>query len=280
MGRGGAGWLLGCGALSAAPTQTQPPPLPTHTHPTTGTVATGNFTLGNTGTLNLTSVTYTPTTNAADPRVAAVMLACAGFQQNGSLPAGSSLRQCTETLNFSNITFIEGGDVVFNISAAADGGVLSTQEVTIRVDNTPSLSLGLNTSKCSAPTAASRAGSTIACTQAITLTNTGRVRLAVDDILVDSTLGSHIPTCTLNAATLNLTAVNATLLPGDRLLCSFSVVTTQAAYEAGVIDFGVQATGVAAFGTNPTNAGVLGDVVRWRGWGAGGGTGRCLPPEL
>lgn len=121
-------------------------------------VATSNLTWGNSGTVNLTHVTLGTSSNVADPRVAAIIVACAGFTQNGTLPAGSSLLQCTETLNFQNVTYIEGGDVVFNITATADNGVVRSQQVTIPVSNAPALTLKLNTSKCSAPTNPNKAG--------------------------------------------------------------------------------------------------------------------------
>ena len=92
--------------------------------------------------------------NDTDPRVAAIILACNSFVLNGTLPAGSSLVQCTELLNFKNVTFIEGGDVVFNLTATADGVPQQTQQVTMRVDNTPSLTLTLNSSQCAAPASA------------------------------------------------------------------------------------------------------------------------------
>lgn len=106
-------------------------------------------------------------------------------------------------------------------------------------------------------------GSVISCSGAINLANTGSVRLVVDDVLVTSSIGVQTATCSLASATLNLTANNATLLPGQALVCSFSVVTTQSAYEAGNIVFGVEAVGVAAYGTHPDLAasGVIGGVV-------------------
>ena len=105
------------------------------------------------------------------------------------------------------------------------------------------------------------AGLGITCTNAITLTNTGRVRLVVDDILVNSTVGLQGAQCTKGGSYFNLTAMNATLLPTDQLICSFTAVPDQAAFEAGNIAFAVKAVGVAAYGTNPSIAGVLGGVV-------------------
>lgn len=115
-----------------------------------GDVATGNFTILNAGTLNLTSVTY-GVVNETDPRVAAIIVACSNFVLNGTLPAGASLLQCTEKLNFTNVTFIEPGDVVFNLTAAANGVSQQSRQVTVRVDNTPSLSMKVNSSQCTAP---------------------------------------------------------------------------------------------------------------------------------
>jgi len=122
-----------------------------------GDVATGNFTILNAGTLNLTSVTY-GVVNETDPRVAAIIIACKNFAQNGTLPAGASLLQCTEQLSFSNVTFIEPGDVVFNLTAAADGVSQQSRQVTIHVDNTPSLSMKVNSSQCTAPRRAGASG--------------------------------------------------------------------------------------------------------------------------
>lgn len=95
------------------------------------------------------------------------------------------------------------------------------------------------------------------CTDAISLANTGRVRLAIDDILLDSTVGPQPVTCKYNGAGVNLTAINATLLPSEQLVCSFNAVTDQAAFEAGHVNFSVSAVGVAAYGTHPAIAGVL-----------------------
>lgn len=125
---------------------------------TVGTNALGNFTLLNNGTVNLTNVVYSVSPDTLDPRVAAVVVVCSNLAQNGSLPAGSGIVQCTEAFNFNNITYIEGGDVVFNITAAASGLAAQSQQVTIHVDNTPSLTLALNTTKCAAPTPTNGAG--------------------------------------------------------------------------------------------------------------------------
>lgn len=123
----------------------------------TGDIAKGNFTILNAGTLNLTHVTY-GAVNETDPRVAAMLIVCSAFQQNGTLAAGTDLLRCTEELRFANVTFIEGGDVVFNLTAAADGAPLESRLVTIHVDNTPSLTLKLNSSKCTKPAKAGGVG--------------------------------------------------------------------------------------------------------------------------
>jgi hypothetical protein len=95
------------------------------------------------------------------------------------------------------------------------------------------------------------------------------VRLDVDDIVINATGAAVWPQgCALAATGLNLTAVNATLLPGQSLVCSFGATPTQGAYEAGLVTVDVKAVGVAAYGTHPAIAGVIGGVVRagcWRG---------------
>jgi len=117
--------------------------------------------------------------------------------------------------------------------------------------------------------AAAIAGGLIQCTDAISLVNTGRVRLVIDDITIDSAVGSPTVTCKqqqpwqggASISNLNLTAVNATLLPNETLTCSFTATPDQTAFEAGFLGFDVRAVGVAAYGTRPDIAGVVGGVI-------------------
>lgn len=120
------------------------------------------------------------------------------------------------------------------------------------------------------------AGSSVVCTDAITLTNTGKVRLDVDDVVINSTIGILPARCKLNSMAVNLTAVNATLMPGDQLLCSFTAVPPQAAYEAGGVLFNVKAVGVAAYGTHPSITGVNNGVVSGLALWLARGHGSCI----
>lgn len=87
------------------------------------------------------------------------------------------------------------------------------------------------------------------------------MRLVIDDITVNSTVGSPIVTCKLSGLNLNLTADNATLLPNQALTCSFTATPDQTAFEGGFLGFDVRAVGVAAYGTHPEIAGVVGGVI-------------------
>jgi hypothetical protein len=94
-------------------------------------------------------------------------------------------------------------------------------------------------------TAVSRApaANPVVCNNALTLTNTGNVRIDVTEILGD-TADITVSGCT-GPFVLDQAGGAA-----SSVTCSLSVVTTQPDYEAGTIAFSATASGVVAKGTN------------------------------
>jgi hypothetical protein len=102
------------------------------------------------------------------------------------------------------------------------------------------------------------AASPIVCSNALTLTNTGNVRVDVTSILGDATAVT-VSGCT-GPFVLDQAGGAA-----PSVTCSLSVATTQANFEASLINFSATAGGVSARGTNTTVEGVTGTSITAQG---------------